>query len=53
MSYDDENKYQDLVLLTDEARQYLNPREEIAYQEFRLELAECRTGTVFPNWKRS
>jgi site-specific recombinase XerD len=40
MPYDDDNKVQGLVLLTDEARQYLNPREEIAYQEFRRELAE-------------
>jgi len=40
MSYDDENRYQSLVLLADETRQYLNPREEIAYREFRLELAE-------------
>lgn len=37
---DDENRVQGIVLLTDEARQYLNPREEIAYQEHRRELAE-------------
>ena len=36
----DENRVQGIVLLTDEARQYLNPREEIAYQEHRRELAE-------------
>jgi len=40
MSYDDENKVEGLVLLTDEAREFLNPREEIAYQEFRRSLAE-------------
>ena len=40
MSHIEENKYQGLVLLSDEARQYLNPREEIAYKEFRLELAK-------------
>ena len=37
---DIENRVQDIVPLTDEARQYLNPREEIAYQEHRRELAE-------------
>ena len=37
---EDENRVQGIVLLTDEARQYLNPREEIAYQEHRRELAE-------------
>lgn len=40
MSSIEENKYQGLVLLSDEARQYLDPREEIAYKEFRLEIAK-------------
>ncbi len=40
MTIEEENKYRGIVLLTDEARQYLNPREEIAYQEHRRELAE-------------
>jgi integrase len=40
MTYDDDNKVQGIVLLTDMARQYLNPREEIAYKERRRELAE-------------
>jgi hypothetical protein len=37
---DIENRVQGVILLTDEARQYLNPREEIAYQERRRELTE-------------
>jgi integrase len=40
MPHADDNKYRDIVLLTDKARHYLNPREEIAYQEHRRELAE-------------
>lgn len=39
MSYEDENKYEGIVLVTDEAREYLNPRQEIAYEEHRRELA--------------
>lgn len=40
MAYSEDNKYRGIVLLTDEARKYLNPREEIAFQEHRRELAE-------------
>lgn len=40
MSPEDENKVQGIVLLTGEAREYLNPREEIAYKEHRRELAQ-------------
>lgn len=40
MAYDDDNKYKDIVLVTDEAREYLNPRQEIAYKEHRKELAK-------------
>ena len=39
MAYSEDNKYRDIVLLTDEARKYLNPREEISYQKHRRELA--------------
>jgi hypothetical protein len=38
MPHDDDNKVEGIVLLTDEARDYLNPREEIAYKEHRREL---------------
>jgi len=37
---DDDNKVQGIVLLTEEASKFLNPREEIAYKEHRRELAE-------------
>ena len=38
--YDADNKYEGIPLVTQEAREYLNPRQEIAYREFRRELAE-------------
>ena len=40
MTVEDDNKVQGIVLLTDEASKFLNPREEIAYREHRRELAE-------------
>lgn len=40
MPHEDDTKYQGIVLLTDNARQYLNPKQEITYKEFRPELAE-------------
>lgn len=40
MPYDDDNKYRGIVLLTDKAREYLNPKQAIAYTEFRRNLAE-------------
>lgn len=40
MPYDDDNKMEGIVLLTDKSAQYLNPKEEIAYKEHRRELAE-------------
>lgn len=40
MSYDDDNKYEGIVLVTNEALEYLNPRQEIAYREHRKELAQ-------------
>ena len=40
MPYNDDNKYQEIVLVTDKSSKYLNPRQEIAYREFRRELAE-------------
>ena len=40
MPYDVENEYKDIVLVTEEAREYLNPRQEIAYKEHRKELAK-------------
>lgn len=40
MAYDDDNKVQGIVLLTDDAKKYLNPKQEIVYKEHRKELAE-------------
>jgi hypothetical protein len=40
MPYDDDNKVEDIVLLKDKSKEYLNPREEIAYKEFRRDLCE-------------
>jgi len=40
MPYDDENKYECIVPVTDEAREYLNPCQEITYKEHRTELAK-------------
>ena len=40
MPYDDDNKLHGIPLLSDAAREYLNPREEIAYKEHRRELIE-------------
>jgi integrase len=40
MPYDDDNKVEDIVLVTEEARKFLNPRQVIAYKEHRRELAE-------------
>lgn len=38
--YDDENKYEGIPLVTEDAREHLNPRQEIAYREHRRDLAE-------------
>jgi len=38
--YSDENKVNGIPLVTNKARDYLNPRQEIAYREHRRELAE-------------
>jgi integrase len=40
MPYEDDNKYNGIVLVTEKAREFLNPRQEIAYREHRQELAE-------------
>lgn len=40
MTANEDNKVDGIVLLTEEAREFLNPREEIAYQEHRRELAQ-------------
>lgn len=40
MSYDDDNKVKDIVLVTEEARKFLNPCQVIAHKEHRRELAE-------------
>ena len=38
--YDADNKVEGIPLVTNKAREYLNPRQEIAYQELRRDLAE-------------
>jgi integrase len=40
MPYDTENKYEDIVLVTEAAADHLNPREEIAYRQHRRDIAE-------------
>lgn len=44
MRYDDDNKVNGIVLVTENAQKYLNPKEEIAYREFRRGLAEWMLG---------
>lgn len=36
----DENKVDGIILVTEEATEFLNPRQEISYQSHRRELAE-------------
>ncbi len=38
--YSDDNKVEGIPLVTKQAREYLNPRQEIAYKEHRREMAE-------------
>ncbi|ESS05703.1 MAG: site-specific recombinase XerD [uncultured archaeon A07HB70] len=38
--YDADNKYRGVPLVTDKSREYLNPRQEVDYREFRRNLAE-------------
>jgi integrase len=38
--YDDDNKHRGVPLVTDKSREYLNPRQEVDYREFRRNLAE-------------
>jgi integrase len=38
--YEDDNKVDGIVLVTEEAAEYLNPRQEVTYREHRRELAE-------------
>ena len=40
MTYDGENKFDGIVLVTEESQEYLNPRQEVTYREHRRELAE-------------
>lgn len=40
MSHSDENKVDGIVLVTEDAKEYLNPKQEITYREHRRELAE-------------
>ncbi|WP_436935750.1 tyrosine-type recombinase/integrase [Halovenus marina] len=40
MTYDDENKYNGIVLVSEDAQEYLNPRQEVTYREHRRELVE-------------
>ncbi|PSQ39398.1 hypothetical protein BRD13_03050 [Halobacteriales archaeon SW_5_70_135] len=38
--YSDENKFREVPLVTEKSRDYLNPRQEVDYREFRRSLAE-------------
>ena len=40
MAHSDENKFDGIILVTDKAKEYLNPRQEVTYREHRRELAE-------------
>ncbi len=40
MSHSDENKVDGIVLVTEDSKEYLNPKQEITYREHRRELAE-------------
>ena len=40
MTYSSENKVDGIVLVTDDAKEYLNPRQEVTYREHRRNLAE-------------
>ena len=40
MTYSDENKVEGIVLVTEDAQEYLNPRQEVTYREHRQELVE-------------
>lgn len=39
-TYDNDNKHHGVPLVTEKSREYLNPRQEIDYREFRRSLAE-------------
>jgi integrase len=40
MTYSEENKVEGIVLVTKDAQEYLNPRQEVTYREHRRKLAE-------------
>ena len=44
MSNDDDNKVDGIVLVTEDANEYLNPKQEVTYREHRRELAEWMLG---------
>ena len=44
MSHDDDNKVDGIVLVTEDANEYLNPKQEVTYREHRRELAEWMLG---------
>ncbi len=44
MPHDDENKVDGIVLVTEDAQEYLNPKQEVTYREHRRELAEWMLG---------
>jgi site-specific recombinase XerD len=44
MTYSSENKVDGIVLVTDDAKEYLNPRQEITYREHRRNLVEWMLG---------
>lgn len=44
MSHDDDNKVDGIVLVTEDAKEFLNPKQEVTYREHRRELAEWMLG---------
>jgi tryptophanyl-tRNA synthetase len=40
MTYSSDNKVDGIVLVTDDAKEHLNPRQEVTYREHRRELVE-------------
>ena len=44
MSHDDDNKVDGIVLVSEDAKQCLNPKQEVTYREHRRELAEWMLG---------
>jgi len=44
MSHNDDNKVDGIVLVTEDAKEHLNPKQGVTYREHRRELAEWMLG---------